>query len=479
MRQSRAMTDAAPSPPSAWGFGARATDLGGPGGRTPFSESTEGRLWDWAEARRGLRLRTLVFVRWASVAGQLAVLLVARFVLDIRAPLWPCLGAIAAAAALNVSLSLVWPGARVAGRREALAQLGFDIAQLTALLWLTGGLQNPFSLLLIAPVTVAAATLPTRAALTVGALGLLATLALALGARPLPWVGGLTMELPELYRWSVLIATMSGIAFTGVYAWQAQAEAHRMELALAATQAVLAREQRLSALGGLAASAAHELGTPLATIQVVTKEMLRELAPGSSVHDDVTLLSTQAERCREILKRLSTHPEAADQRHARMSLSQLMEEIADPYRDDAGEVSVECEVTCAVGASILEVRRLPEVLHGLSAFVENAVDFAESIVEVTAHYDADRLLIEVRDDGPGFPAEVMARLGEPYVTTRPAAENSRSNHLGMGLGFFIAKTLLERTGAHVEFRNARRGGAVVAARWARSRVEAEPAPGEF
>ena len=457
------------------GFGGRATDLGGPGGRASFAESTEGRLWDWAQARRGLRLRTLVWVRWASFAGQLFVLLAARYVFDIRPPLLPCLLAIGAAGLLNLSMSVAWPGARVAGKREAVAQLAFDIAQLTALLWLTGGLQNPFSLLLIAPATVAAATLPTRSALAVGALSLVAAVGLAVWRLPLPWTGGQVLELPELYRFAILIATTSGIVFTGFYAWQAQAEAQAMELALAATQAVLAREQRLSALGGLAAAAAHELGTPLATIQVVTKEMLRELEAGS-VREDVQLLSEQAERCRDILRRLSTHPEASDQRHARMSLSQLMEEIADPYRDDAGEVSIECEVTCAVGASILEVRRLPEVLHGLSAFVENAVDFAESIVEVTAHYDADRLLVEVRDDGPGFPPDVMARLGDPYVTTRPAAENSRSNHLGMGLGFFIAKTLLERTGAAVEFRNARRGGAVVCARWPRARVEAEPDP---
>ncbi len=461
------------------GFGSKATDLGGPGGRARFEESTEGRLWDWAQARRGLRLRTLVVVRWASVAGQLAVLMAARFGFAVQPPLIPCLVAIGAAAALNLSLTVVWPGARVAGKREAVAQLAFDIAQLAALLWLTGGLQNPFSLLLIAPVTVAAATLPTRSALVVGAIAMTAVVVLSVWALPLPWVGGEVLTLPGPYRLSLLVATASGIAFTGVYAWQAQAEAQRMELALAATQAVLAREQRLSALGGLAAAAAHELGTPLATIQVVSKEMLRELEAGTPVHEDVTLLSSQAERCREILKKLSTHPEAADQRHLRMSLSQLMEEIADPYRDEAGGVSVECDVTCAAGAAILEVRRLPEVLHGLSAFVENATDFADSIVEVNAHYDAERLLIEVRDDGPGFPPDVMARLGEPYVTTRPAAENSRTNHLGMGLGFFIAKTLLERTGAHVEFRNARRGGAVVAARWARHRVEAPPAAAEF
>jgi two-component system sensor histidine kinase RegB len=261
----------------------------------------------------------------------------------------------------------------------------------------------------------------------------------------------------------------TGIVFTAAYAWQASAEAQRMELALAATQAVLAREQRLSALGGLAAAAAHELGTPLATIQVVTKEMARELAPGP-LADDVQLLMSQAERCRAILKKLSQAPDTADAHHARMGLSQLLDEIAEPYRGDV--ILIDGEVTCAPGASILEIKRLPEVMHGLSAFVENATDFAESIVELTAHYDADRLLIEVRDDGPGFPLEVMSRLGQPYVTTRSHGENSRSHHQGMGLGFFIAKTLLERTGAQVEFRNARRGGAVISARWRRDRIEA-------
>ena len=325
--------------------------------------------------------------------------------------------------------------------------------------------------------TVAAATLPARVAAGAGLIALLAVTLLGVWAGPLPWAHGTVFELPPLYRLAVLIATATGIVFSGVYAFQAQAEAHRMEIALAATQAVLAREQRLSALGGLAAAAAHELGTPLATIQVVTKEMLRDLEPGTPTHEDVTLLSSQAERCRDILKKLSQHPEANDIRHARMSLSQLMDEIGEGY--GTPEVAIEHDVSCAVGASILEVKRQPEILHGLSAFVENAVDFAESIVEVTAYYDADRLTIEVRDDGPGFPPEVMARLGEPYVTTRPQAENSRTNHLGMGLGFFIAKTLLERTGAAVEFRNARRGGAVVSARWARKRVEAPPSDDLF
>ena len=212
----------------------------------------------------------------------------------------------------------------------------------------------------------------------------------------------------------------------------------------------------------------------MATIQVVTKEMLLNNTPGSDLYDDIQLLSTQAERCRDILRRLSRSPEAGDEHHSRLGVNELLEEVADPYRGE--EITISSDVAGAPGAPLLEVRRLPEVLHGLSAFVENAVDFATSSVELVAYYDASRLIVEVRDDGPGFSPDVIARLGEPYVTTRSQGEASRSNHYGMGLGFFIAKTLLERTGAQVEFRNARQGGALISVQWPRHRIDAAYTP---
>ena len=450
--------------PSLWQGGPERPDVGGAG---------DGRLWDWAQARRGLRLRTLVLLRWAAITGQLVTVLWVAYGLHFHVPVAWCLVVIAGAGWMNLSVTLSWPGVRLAGEREAVLQLAFDLVELTVLLDLTGGLNNPFTLLLAAPVTVAAATLPGRYAVFLGALALGAVVFLGLWSAPLPWTAGESFELPHTFLVGVGVAVAVGVVFTAAYAWQAAAEAQRMELALAATQAVLAREQRLSALGGLAAAAAHELGTPLATIQVVTKEMSLGLEPGPLL-EDVQLLVSQAERCREILRKLSQAPDTSDVHHARMALSQLLDEIAEPYRGDV--ILIDGQVSCAPGSAILEVRRLPEVMHGLSAFVENATDFAESVVEISAYYDDARLTIEVRDDGPGFPAEVMSKLGQPYVTTRSHGEGSRSSHQGMGLGFFIAKTLLERTGAQVEFRNARRGGAVISARWRRDRIEApEPA----
>jgi two-component system sensor histidine kinase RegB len=243
-----------------------------------------------------------------------------------------------------------------------------------------------------------------------------------------------------------------------------------MELALDVTQTVLAREQKLSALGALAAAAAHELGTPLATMAIVAREMARN-AKTDDEREDAELLIAQAVRCREILARLTATPEAADDpMHERLALEQLVHEVIEPHAN--GGVRVEAVVTGGPGAAP-DVRRLPEIIHAMTSFVENATDFARSEVLVTARFDSRHISIEVRDDGPGFAQEVLAKLGEPYVTSRPAAEGSRSGHMGMGLGFFIAKTLLERTGASVDFRNEKLGGAVVLARWPRVALEAD------
>jgi two-component system sensor histidine kinase RegB len=270
-----------------------------------------GQLWGWALARRGLRLRLLVVLRWVSIAGQTIAVTSVGWGLGFHLPVFPCLAVIAAAAVMNLFVSLRWPGGRLASGREAVFQLGFDLIQLSILLALTGGLENPFSIMLVAPVVVAAATLNSRFAAAVGGLALVLVGLLNVWSLPLPWSGATPLVLPKLYDFANMVATVTGIVFTAIYAWQAQAEAQRMEVALAATQAVLAREQRLSALGGLAAAAAHELGTPLATIQVVTKEMRRDIESGTPLAEDVDLLIQQAERCRDILRTLSRSPDAA------------------------------------------------------------------------------------------------------------------------------------------------------------------------
>jgi two-component system sensor histidine kinase RegB len=422
-----------------------------------------------AAAARRLRNRTLILLRWLAIIGQ-SFLLLAVMALKLPVPYKPCIAIILASALVNLFLTLFRAGRGAARPWEASAQLAFDIVQLSCLLFYTGGVVNPFCLLLIAPVTVAAATLGFRQVVALGGLAIGFSVVLAWAALPMPWAAGVSLELPLVYRGGCVIALICGIAVTGGYTFWAASEAARMELALHVTETVLSREQRLSALGALAAAAAHELGTPLATISVVAKELARE-TPAGPLRDDAWLMVGQAQRCRDILRGLAQTPEASDAIHERMSLLEVVREVSAPY---AGKPTVRVEgvVTGPPGVNAPDVWRRPDVLHALGSFVENAFDFARAEILVTARFDVRDVAIEVRDDGPGFSLDILVKLGEPYVTSRPRAEGSRTGHIGMGLGFFIAKTLLERTGATVDFGNGAGGGAMVTTRWPRARMEA-------
>jgi two-component system sensor histidine kinase RegB len=434
----------------------------------PAQGDVLGELEEEVAVRRGhLRVRTLVSLRWLVIGGEALLLLVVGLGLRFAAPYPLCFAVVGAAAWINLLTGVASPGRRMFRSWEGALQLAFDILQLTTLVYLTGGTANPFVLLLIAPVTLAAATLPAKTVVALGGLAAGAALALAFFSLPLP--GDDTVD--PSYRLGAAIAVIAGIVLIAGYVRQAAEEAARMALALDVTQAVLAREQRLSALGGLAAAAAHELGTPLATIAIVAKELIRE-SPTAQVKEDAELLMAQAERCREILRRLTDRPDAAsDEVHERLSLRQLVQEVIEPHAETP-DVRVEAIVTGAPGVAAPDIRRMPEIIHAFTSFVENAVDFAASEVLVSARFDDESVAMEVRDDGPGFSPEILSKLGEPYVTTRPGAEGSRTGHIGMGLGFFISKTLLERTGAVVTFQNGRPRGAIVSARWPRVRIEA-------
>ncbi|MEC9344414.1 MAG: ActS/PrrB/RegB family redox-sensitive histidine kinase [Pseudomonadota bacterium] len=408
-----------------------------------------------------LRLETLIRIRWLAVIGQtLAVLLVA-YLLGYDFHLSLCLALIAASAWLNVFLRLRYRASFRLTEIAAMALLGYDILQLAMLLFLTGGLQNPFAMLLIVPVIVSATTQSIRqilplAVLTVGAASLLVFFHL-----PLPWQGGEALQLPLVYVVGVWVAIVSMMVFAAVYTYRVADEARQLSAALTATELVLQREQHLSSLDGLAAAAAHELGTPLATIALVSREMIRELPEGSHLAEDALLLRGQAERCRQILGKLSSLSNADDDYIGRMSLSTMMEEVAAPHRDFGVELVVRPgaragEPTCA---------RNPAILYGLGNLVENAIDFANTKVEFTGSWDDRNIAVTIADDGPGFPSDLIERIGEPYVTSR--RRDARQTGGGLGLGLFIAKTLLERAGATLEFANAPGGGACVTVRWPR------------
>ena len=419
-----------------------------------------------------LRLRTLVMLRWLAVTGQTLTVLAVYFLIGFELPLGFCLGVIVSSALINTWLTLAVSPQRFAQDWELAVQLGFDILQMCALLMLTGGLQNPFIVMLVAPVTIAVASLPLRWSLTTAATALIGTAAMALWSLPLPWMDGEIIDLPDFYVLGLWAAIVIAIAFTGVYSWRVSQEGKRMATALAATQSVLSREQRLSDLGALAAAAAHELGTPLATIQLTAKEMMRDLKDNEILKDDAELMVAQARRCRDILKRLGKDGEARDERHDRLEFLAALEEAAAPLRGLGPMVDVRLSPDADEGGGPAPVlRRQAELLYGLGNFIENSVDFANTRVIVDGRWDIDNLCIEIRDDGPGFSTEILSKIGEPYVTTRPGTVGQG----GLGLGVFIAKTMIEKSGGEVEFENDEiQGGAIVRACWPRKRVEAAP-----
>ncbi len=431
-----------------------------------------------------LRLQTAVRLRWFGVVGQLLTVCFVYLGLGFPLPFGICVGFIALSAWLNVFLRIRYPARTRLSSMLATCLLAYDILQLSALLYLTGGIENPFTFLLVAPVTVSAATLPPRNTILLGVLGAGATVFLVFYHLPLPWEAGSRPELLPLYKVGLLASVLSGMIFLALYAWRLAKEARLMADALTATELVLAREQQLHALDGLAAAAAHELGSPLSTITVVAKELAREAPPGGYFADDLALLQSQAARCKEILKKLTGGPTEPDPLHARMSVTQLLEESAEPYRGFSVNLLVTASPEAgSEGKAALEPvgERKPGVMYGLGNLVENAVDFARERVEITAKWSARDVTITITDDGPGVPPDIMDALGDPFITTRPArrpGDAKDGTPSGLGLGFFIAKTLLERSGATVALDNREwpAHGAVVKVSWPRSSFEGRQGP---
>lgn len=396
---------------------------------------------------RHLRLDTLVRLRWLAIAGQSVAVAGVHFGLGFSLPFGWCFLVIAVSAWLNIALRIRFPLSHRLGESAATALLGFDILQLAALLYLTGGLQNPFAILFLAPVMISATALPPRHTLALGLLAAgLATL-LTFLHWPLPWAGTGRPVLPPQYQAGNWIALLLGLGFTGIYAWRVAKEARDLSEALAATELVLAREQHLSQLDGLAAAAAHELGTPLATIALVARELSRLAPAEGEMAEDITLLREQVERCRGILGKLASLQDDDAGPLDQLSLGLLIEEAAGPQRP----FGVPFEIALVGDKPVPVCRRNPGMIYGLGNIVDNAVDFARSKVTITAQWTEGTVILTIADDGPGFTPEVLMRAGDPYLS-RSHAKESRAGG-GLGLGLFIAKTLLERSGATLEFSN--------------------------
>ncbi len=433
-----------------------------------------------------VRLRTLILLRWMAIIGQLAAITMADRYYGMQLPLGLCYLAVGTSIVANLISVFVFPESKRLSEPEAMSTLLFDLSQLSFLLYLTGGLTNPFALLILAPVIISASALELRTTLLLGSVSILLVTVISFFHVPLRFADGAILTVPVLFEFGFWLSIVIGILFLGLYSRRIATEIRSMSDALLATQMALAREQKLTDLGGVVAAAAHELGTPLATIKLVSTEMMQDLAGNPLMYDDAKLIRDQADRCRDILRSMGRA--GKDDLHMRaVPLGSLLKEAAEPHLMRGKTIEFGFSPTGDGGDRQPSVLRRPEVIHGLRNLVQNAVDFAGSTVWIDGEWTADTVTIRIVDDGEGFPTQVIGRIGDPFVRSRRVAQDlaRRPEYEGMGLGLFIAKTLLERTGAELTFANAsdpfltpderpERSGAIVEVVWTAGRLMAPP-----
>ena len=428
----------------------------------------------------------MIVLRWVAIVGQLTAITFAQTVYGLQLELGLCYFAIGVSVIGNLVATFIFPENKRLSELENLAMVMFDLLQLGFLLFLTGGLNNPFALLLLGPVTISATALSLRSTVVLCGTAILLVTLLAEVHLPLVRQNGQTLRIPEIFVFGNWIALVIAVLFTSAYSRRVTSEIHSMADALAATQMALAREQKLTDLGGVVAAAAHELGTPLATIKLTSAELLDELSDNPELAEDAALIGQQADRCRDILRDMGRA--GKDDLHLRQApLMAVLTEAAEPHLERNKLVQFDESPSDGAGPEQPNILRKPEIIHGLRNLVQNAVDFARDRVWISASWTDSHVTVRIVDDGPGFSSQVLGRLGDPYVRQRRLNRiKRRPGYEGMGLGLFIAKTLLERSGAQLRFANGRTEapgdsaetpgrGAIVEVVWPRDKISPAPA----
>lgn len=426
----------------------------------PISTSS---FLDTEQRSSWVRLRTLIVLRWIAICGQLAAIWVAQrqFNLDLNIGL--CLLAVGVSVIANLVAIFVYPENKRLSEQEITSMLIFDISQLSALLLLTGGLNNPFALLILAPVTIAATALRIVPTILVGLVAIFLVTLVMIYNVPLRTTDNIIMKMPKEFVFGFWVAIIIGIIFLGAYAKRVTSEISSMSEALLATQMALAREQKITDLTGIVAATAHELGTPLATIKLTSSELMEDLDATTLQFEDAKLIRDQADRCRDILRSMGQAGNDDLYLH-HAPLSQIVREAAEPHSDRGKNIKFSPEPHEESWSKQPEVRRNPEIIHGLRNLIQNAVDFSASTVWVDMSWSRENVTVKVIDDGPGYPPHVIGRIGDPFMRVRRSADDNRQRpeYEGMGLGLFIAKALLERTGAKLVFANGRQPNSEIA-----------------
>ncbi|MCL6283520.1 ActS/PrrB/RegB family redox-sensitive histidine kinase [Ruegeria sp. 2012CJ41-6] len=441
-------------------------------------------LWRGQERSGWIRLRTLILLRWVAIVGQLGAITVAQRVYHLQLELTWCYLAVGISVIGNLISIFIFPENKRLSEFENFLMVLFDLLQLGSLLYLTGGLNNPFALLLLGPVTISANVLGLRSILIIGGTAIVLVTLLSEFYLPLHTASGMILQDADIFVFGNWIAIVIAIVFLGLYSHRISTEAQSMSQALSATHMALAREQKLTDLGGVVAAAAHELGTPLATIKLTSSELIEELDDRPDLREDAALIREQADRCRDILRNMGRA--GKDDLHLRQApLSTVIHEAAEPHLHRGKEVHFNEGPGDGGDMQQPSVLRQPEVIHGLRNLIQNGVDFARSTVWIESEWTEDRIVIRIMDDGRGYPPHLIRRIGDPFMRRRrgESEQLTRPEYEGMGLGLFIAKTLLERSGASLSFANgwdpnqtlsasSERLGAIVQVVWPRSKIDA-------
>ncbi|WP_321830437.1 sensor histidine kinase RegB [Thalassovita sp.] len=437
-----------------------------------------------------IKLRTITLLRWGAISGQIVAILVAQELFNLDLEIGLCLMVISVSVIGNLIAMVIFPEAKRLSENENLLMVLFDLLQLSLLLYLTGGLHNPFSILILGPVMVSASAFTLRSTIFLAIVTILAVTLLAEIHLPLRTQEGFILRIPDLFVFGNWIAIVIAVLFLGIYSRRVTVEMHAMSDALQATYMALSREQKLTDIGGVVAAAAHELGTPLATIKLTSAELIEDLADRPDLQEDAKLIREQADRCRDIMRSMGRA--GKDDLHLRRApLEAVLREAAEPHLDRGKSIHFDAIALTDEDYEQPIVLRRPEVIHGLRNLIQNGVDFARENVWIETEWSADQIYVRIMDDGEGYPPHLIGRIGDPFMRRRrnTGEPRKRPEYEGMGLGLFIAKTLLERSGAELTFANASdpfgeapadptRRGAVVEVVWPRAKIDGQPRSGE-
>ena len=388
--------------------------------------------------------KTLVNLRWIAIIGQIIAINFVHFYLKLDLPYIETHIIIFIGFITNIVLQFNIRTNQLKDLSSSLF-LAYDLLQLSALLYLTGGIFNPFVLLIIIPTIVSSTFLSMGTTIILGTLTIGLLFVLKEYHKILPGLDIYNFNFPEYYLAGVLVSIIIGLVFLSYFGIRFSGETKKRSEALDKLQQVMAKEYELDSLDGQAAAAAHSLGTPLATISVVAKELKKEIGNRSKYSKDLDLLISQSKRCSDILKKISKKEISDDQFINLIKVESLLEEIIISFKETSDK-----KITLLENGdkNKINIKRSPEIVFGLRNFIGNAIKFADREIRIKLISDEQNLVLIVNDDGPGFAEDIIKLIGEPYLKSR---SKQITNKAGLGLGIFLGKTLLERKKAQLTF----------------------------